>query len=236
MYRSLPEGYISIGHQGNTSKWFHYVNNQRHYLKKKDFKLAQQLALKKYLYLKLKVLNGTLRNLENSNNRIQVYQDRLNDLLNDQAYLELLSNHFSLSNSEASIWMNSPYPRNNSHPENLTHPTINGLLVRSKSESMIAIALKNNHIPFRYENILQLNGKDYAPDFTIMHPLTNKIYYWEHFGMMDNSDYCDDFSNKIKVYSSNGIILGDNLIASFESKASPLNYQTINNLIKQYFE
>lgn len=235
MYLSMPEGYISIGHQGNTTKWFHYVNNQRHYLKKDDYKLAQELALKKYLYLKIKVLKATLDNLENSNSKINIYQERLDKLLNDSAYLELLSNNFSLKKSEASIWMNTPYQKNNMHPENLTHPTVHGLLVRSKSESMIAISLAENNIPFRYENVIQINGKNYAPDFTIMHPLTNKIFYWEHFGLMDNIQYCEDFSNKIIAYSTNGIILGDNLIATFEAQSSPLNFQTINNLIKQYF-
>lgn len=231
----MPDGHLSIGHYGNATKWFYYLNGKQIYLSKAKRKTAQKLALKKYLSIKLELLNAELKYLTKTNRYVTMPLSKMEKLLSDSAYLDLLSEYFVNSTLESHYWANTDYPKNNKHPENLTHPTVGGLLVRSKSESMIAIALSDNHIPFRYENLLRLDGKDYAPDFTILHPTTNRIYYWEHFGMMDNSVYCNDFSNKIKVYSKNGIILGDNLIASFESKTSPLNFQTINNLIKQNF-
>ncbi|SES86109.1 hypothetical protein SAMN02910413_0987 [Pseudobutyrivibrio sp. C4] len=67
-------------------------------------------------------------------------------------------------------------------------------MVRSKSESMIAIALSEQQIPFRYENLITI----------------------------------DDAKNQI--------YLGENLIATFETSDCPLDYQSINNKIKQFLK
>ncbi|MBE5920365.1 MAG: hypothetical protein E7272_11065 [Pseudobutyrivibrio ruminis] len=130
--------------------------------------------------------------------------------------------------------MEADYPKSKSYPEALTHPTVGGIMVRSKSESMIAIALAENNIPFRYENLLSIDNITIAADFTILHPITNKIYYWEHFGLLDNETYLENFAAKIKAYAKSNIILGDNLIATFETSENPLSYNTISNIIEQY--
>ena len=78
-----------------------------------------------------------------------------------------------------------PYEKNPKYPEHLIHKTVSGIYVRSKSESMIALQLYTEKIPFRYECALQLGETTLYPDFTILHPKTGEIFYWEHFGMMD---------------------------------------------------
>ena len=100
---------------------------------------------------------------------------------------------------------------------------------------MIAMALSEREIPFRYENLIMIGEARIAPDFTIMHPRTGKLIYWEHFGLIDDENYFSDFAAKIRIYAQANIILGDNLIASFETKDTPLSYTTINNIINQYF-
>ena len=52
--------------------------------------------------------------------------------------------------------MNGQYKCNPSHPENLIHKTMQGHLVRSKSEVIIANTLYMNQIPYRYENQLEI--------------------------------------------------------------------------------
>lgn len=172
---------------------------------------------------------------KSSNHKLITAYAKLEKLLTDSAYLELLDDFLSASGIDTNHWMNSDYPKNQNHPEHLTHKTVHGLYVRSKSESMIAMALSEREIPFRYENIITLNDIPIAPDFTIIHPKTGKTIYWEHFGMIDNPTYYQDFTLKIKTYCQSNIILGDNLIASFETTERPLTYATIDNIINQYF-
>ncbi|WP_033153277.1 hypothetical protein [Pseudobutyrivibrio ruminis] len=81
-----------------------------------------------------------------------------------------------------------------------------------------------------------IDDATFAPDFTILHPQTGQIMYWEHFGLMEDEKYLNDFSHKIMCYAKNQIYLGENLIATFETSDCPLDYQSINNKIKQFLK
>ncbi|SCZ79543.1 hypothetical protein SAMN02910350_01838 [Pseudobutyrivibrio xylanivorans] len=97
-------------------------------------------------------------------------------------------------------------------------------MVRSKSETFIDIVLCQKNIPFRYEYELKIGNNTFYPDFTIMHPISKEIIYWEHLGKMDNPEYFRKALAKIKVYHDNGIFAGQNLILTFESKTHPFTY------------
>lgn len=62
---------------------------------------------------------------------------------------------------------------------------------------MIASYLYIKKIPFRYECALYLNGVLVFPDFTIRHPKTGEVYYWEHFGLIDQPSYVKRTMEKI---------------------------------------
>ena len=131
--------------------------------------------------------------------------------------------------------MNAHYDRNPKAPENLIHKTAFGLRVRSKSESLIATLLYTKRIPFRYECALYLGGVVVYPDFTILHPVTDEIYYFEHLGMMDNPDYCAKSYSKLQFYISHGIVPTFNLITTYETKDKPLDMDYVETLIEHYF-
>ena len=236
LLKTLPEGDLSIGHCTNSTKWFITINQKQHYLKKSEIGLAKKLALKKYVKLKIKALEASLAEIKLHETKTTKAQVALNNLLNDNAYIELLSDYLGKLKSEATVWANADYPMNTKYPEGLVHPTVGGLMVRSKSESMIAIALSEHEIPFRYENLITIDNATFAPDFTILHPRTGQIMYWEHFGLMDDEKYLNDFSHKIICYAKNQIYLGENLIATYETSDCPLDYQSINNKIKQFLK
>ena len=131
--------------------------------------------------------------------------------------------------------MNSPYQRNMKYPEQLNHKTSSGNRVRSKSEAMIDMFLHTNRIPFRYECALELGEITIYPDFTIRHPETGEVYYWEHFGLMDDPDYRKKAISKIQLYTAHGIIPSINLITTFETKEHPLNSELIQSIISYHF-
>lgn len=153
----------------------------------------------------------------------------------DSAYQELLSPYNILSTDKE--WASAAFTSNPYHPEHLVHKTVFNLFVRSKSESLIAIALAEKGIPFRYECELELSslGLKRYPDFTLKHPLTGEIIYYEHFGMIDNPQYYTDFCQKIREYSTEGIILGKNLICTFETTDNPLSYSSVVHVLDSFF-
>ena len=82
------------------------------------------------------------------------------------------------------------------------YSSISGNTLRSKSETIIDMLLFQTRIPYRYECPIILGTHIIYPDFTIRHPITGKIFYWEHFGQMDNSEYYPKACDKLRLYTA----------------------------------
>ena len=124
--------------------------------------------------------------------------------------------------------------------ERLIHRTGNGLAVRSKSELLIAEALENKNVTFRYEQPLQRGGKTYFPDFTISDEITGRTVYWEHLGMLDDENYVKSWNKKLSWYRANGILPyeenrnGDAvLVTTQDSPQSGLDMAEVRRLIQE---
>ena len=198
------------------------------YIPKKDREVAEKLAIKKYLTLKLEALNQEQTAIQFYLRHHSQDSGKAEDLLREHAgYRELLEPYFKSESWRLAEWANDEYDKNASYPEHLIHKTSAGILVRSKSEAMIVHALYTNQIPFRYECALHLASTTLYPDFTIRHPKTGETFYWEHFGMMGDPDYSQKAFSRMQLYNSNGIIPSIQLITTFETLAYPLNHETI---------
>ncbi len=119
--------------------------------------------------------------------------------------------------------------------------TENGEQVRSKSEVIIANALKNAGVPYLYEQPLELvntfgRKRTVYPDFTVLNVNTRKEYYWEHFGLMGNAEYQKSMFQKISDYRVSGFLESGQLIATFENDELPLSQYEIKNIIQMLKE
>lgn len=113
--------------------------------------------------------------------------------------------------------------------------TRRGEHVRSKSEVFIADALDAAGIPYRYEAGLTLPGGTVYSDFMLLDLKTRKVLYWEHLGMMGDSDYAKDAFKKIRRYREAGIFLGTRLIVTWETSKEPLGTLDVRRTIQEYF-
>lgn len=162
-------------------------------------------------------------------------QLRTHKLLSKPAFQKLLAKYFQPLSQELYAWSQAPYERNPKYPENLIHKSISGNILRSKSEAIIDMLLYQSRIPYRYECLFTLNNVPFYPDFTIRHPQNGKTYYWEHFGMMDNPFYVQNYLKKMKIYLENGILPEINLITTFETSNNPLTAEKVQEKINYYF-
>lgn len=115
--------------------------------------------------------------------------------------------------------------------------TLNRENVRSKSEVIIADRLKNAGVLYTYEPPTMIDEDSlelWYPDFLCLNSRTGKTYYWEHFGILDNSEYRQGFLYKIEMYAEVGIFVGKKLIISMESSEYPLSTEHVDRLIKEY--
>lgn len=236
----LPEGKLSYSiNKGSYIDWFYLKDGTRKYLRKSQKELAEKLALKKYYELMVADITEQISLLNTYQSKFSsVLKEKASDLLLESSpYYELLQSHFAKDKLPVSVqkWCSEAYETNSSHPENLIHTTLAGHKVRSKSEVIIANLLYTNHIPYRYEAALQLNELTVYPDFTILHPTSQQLFYWEHFGMMDKSNYCDAACNKLKSYCYNGIFPSMQLITTYETGKVPIRSEQVQQIISQYF-
>lgn len=234
--RQLPEGKLICATNGNGHKWYRSDGHHSQYLPKIQRDLAEKLAYKNWLSLQLKNMlrEKTAINFYLRHHDEKAYESE-QSLVNSSGYKDLLAPYFKCECEEFEKWKSEPYDKNTKHLENLIFSTHSGNKVRSKSEVMIDMLLFQNKIPFRYECLLELDDIAIYPDFTIRHPKTGQIYYWEHFGMMDNPTYGKNVCTKLQTYISHGIIPSIQLITTYETKENPLNVDVVEKIICHYF-
>ena len=214
----------------NYSLWYKETTvngrKKREYLPKAKEAQARILAEKSFKFRQLCDKKNELESI----NRYLTHrkEERYSKMLDaDSPYRELLINRAG--------WENEEYEKSEDHPEHLTIPAPKDEYVRSKSEAMIAQALFDKGIPYRYECIHNLDGSRIASDFTILHPKTEKEYIWEHFGLSDNPEYARNISIKLPKYLKEGYLPGYNLILTFENNEHPLSFIKIEEIVQQYF-
>lgn len=132
-------------------------------------------------------------------------------------------------------WKNTYYEHKQNNSASLKISTSFGELMRSKSEVLIAEALYKKNVPFKYEYPISVKNYTVHPDFYCLNVRTGKIIIWEHFGLLENSEYAAQTVQKLYDYQRAGFFPGKNLIISTESKEFPLNSQTIEEIIDAYF-
>jgi hypothetical protein len=85
------------------------------------------------------------------------------------------------------------------YEEGRIHRTLADIMVRSKSEVIIANMLTDRDIPFLYEMPLYApDGTFYLPDFTIA--FAGEQWFWEHLGRLDESEYRNHWETKKAWY------------------------------------
>ena len=233
---TYPEGKLVSIRNGNWYKYYVSDGHTKTYIPAEKRELARQLAWKKYL-------TCFLEDLEQEKCAIEAYLHKMSKkkhidrlIEKNQGCIALLGERIKTRNQVIEDWLMEEYETNQEFPETLRHNTIAGHMVRSKSEAMITSYLYSNQIPYRYECALTLEGVTLYPDFTIRHPKTGQIYYWEHFGKMDDEKYVKKTQRKFQIYTSNGIIPTIQLITTYETKENPLDMRTIEEVIEKYFK
>ena len=140
----------------------------------------------------------------------------------------------------AEKWQAEKYQNRWKAKDDYTYETTRGEKVRSKSEWIIAGMLADAGVPYRYEETVALSpefGVFLYPDFTVLNKRTRKVYYWEHFGKMDDSKYIEgSFMPKISDYYNFEFLPGDKLLMTFESKHKPLDTTEVKRIIDTFLK
>ena len=127
------------------------------------------------------------------------------------------------------------YPPYN--PEQLKHPALDGTMMRSKSEVIIANILLLAGIPFVYEAPLFINGKTVLPDFTILSLIDlDTVIIIEHQGMVFVDEYADKFIRSLKVYLQSDWVPNKNLFFTFDNARETLDPEQVLSILRKHVD
>lgn len=239
------EGHLRISNvNGNPSYYYckrALDNNQliKKYIRKGDLSFASQLAQQDY---NQKFSREAGKQLSLIRHFLEKYdENKLEKLYSNlhPARKALIHPHLPDWDSFLEDWYKEKETSSISSPDTCFE-TERGELVRSKSEKIIADKYYKLQIPYQYEKPLILNDGNRQiilhPDFTLLKHGEFREYYHEHFGMMDNPDYCKSSLQKLSLYRENGLFEGDRLLVTFESSLQPLKTKDLDALIRRHLK
>lgn len=219
--KNCPKG--RLVRYSDSIRYYHVVRNKKTGIDKRkgitnNKELIYSLARKKYLLVQNKLLLETISKIKRQGTYVEPIMP--NDVIKllPHSYDKLPLEAFLPNLKFAHEWANEKFEQCKYKLEDCTLRTERNDNVRSKSEVIISDVLADLKMFYRYECALPCGNKKYYPDFTIYNPDNDKIYYLEHFGLMDNPDYVEKSLGKINHITRERIAyLGDNLIVTYES-------------------
>lgn len=250
-YEKAPQGRIRISQNGGHPEY--YLVTERgslrgKYLPHSQKTLARQLAQKDYDARLIKLLQKEISALQNymkqtSNGRaIPELYDSLCPARRSLITPAILTNEQYAARWQDVSWTGRPFASDAPYI-----CTARGERVRSKSEVIIADTLFRYNIPYRYEfpiTLKRINPDDIRrdfgssitlyPDFLCLNTRTRTEFYWEHFGLMDSTEYSNNAAGKLRLYTENGILAGRNLIITMETQTEPPSIKALEKLIEEF--
>lgn len=234
----MPEGRLRISRRGDNIYYYHVKDSKCPngiLLSVDEHSLAKSLAQRTYLESLLKAARIEQQVLKTA---LDHYPERAMEKIYESYSKDRkdLVDPFTLPDDEyRDKWLAKPYKHMGFKEGAPYFETLNKERVRSKSEQLIADRLFLNGIPYKYECPITLDGMTFHPDFTILRMSDRREIYYEHFGRLDDPSYSDNTVFKLNTYARNGIIMGKNLFATFETGRYPLDITVVEKLIDEVF-
>lgn len=236
-------GNIQISTNHNNPQFYKIEDGVKSYLSKTKLEDAQKILQLKYYRKTLFACKNEIRRLEPLINLYQNESNAYTKIDTVRVYEKLSPVRQSLvtavcptTEQFVNQWKQTEHQHKTAKDDEVPYLTANKEKVRSKSELIIANLLYQNNIPYRYEPLLKLPQGEFYPDFLCLNVRTRQEIYWEHFGLLTDSDYATKTVRKLSIYQTNNLHLGRNLIISTEAPKYPLNTTLIQNLIDTYLK
>lgn len=215
-----PYGKAKYRYAGSSSSEKVLRIKEVHHLKKLLAVLAKDIDLIKYISERLENIDA----------------DHINNLLPAVYHAYDFQQEMS-PNRIAAEWKRSreaykatfpPY-----RPEELTVPTYDRTMVRSKSEALIYNFLLRMGVTFIYELPLETKVRTFYPDFTILSEIDYRsIYRIEHQGMMSDPGYRKRYNDRVYEYIQAGYSQGINIFYTFDLYDGGVDMDPILDIIR----
>ena len=127
-------------------------------------------------------------------------------------------------------WASQDYEINTKNPEHRNKMTSRGLMVRSMAEVSIIERIYLRDVPFRYDEVIHIGGKEASPDFSFL-SITRGVIRWEHVGMTHLDSYVSYHRYKKSLYERAELIPWYNYIETYNEADGFLDIRMIDAII-----
>ena len=233
----IPDGTIKINKHNKTYQYYLKTpDTSRHkYVHVNEKPLIQKIVQKQYDEKMLGWMNNARKNLNRCAGSLEALDilDIYNSMGNGRKELTV---PVAMTNEMyTDFWMKKYEDCKNQKYGTGPFQTIRGEFVRSKSEKILADTFNSLNIPYQYEPEIKLkNDMVFHPDFVLLNIKQRRTILWEHLGMISDADYAIKSLSKIRIYESNDILLGRDLIITAESAEKPISTQEIEAKLKAF--
>jgi len=240
--KNMPAGNLHLKRRPTGQMQFYYKipgDPKQHYISTRNTDLIETLKYKRFLEEGLKLSSSDAECIRHFMKHYKSFDYSLIESRLPDNFRQIPTPHeahsllqqYSSSPSQHFTQSQNPY-----HPEHLIHHTTFGLIVRSKSEAMIADVLFDARFNLHYEKelILRDNYGQFTtvyPDFTI--PLSGgRTLYWEHAGRLGEPEYRERHNRKMQLYFMNGIYEPKNLIVTCDGPNQEFDLRDIRRIVE----
>lgn len=228
---TLPEGRLHQEKHDGRTYYYHLLGKGKERTRTgitKDLQLIYQLARKEYLLCAMKKQEQGIEEMQKISKKMNLdaWQDATETACNKFPALPLevfiLGEKYELRPTKISRMFLS----------GTIHRTQSGIMVRSKSELIIADMLESLGIPYQYEVEVPCDDYHLCPDFTVIRPRDGKVMFWEHFGMTHDDEYLRKMDLKLDKYRNMDIRPWSNLIISYDREDGSLDVGLIRAMVE----
>ncbi len=231
----LPEGRLHQEKHGDRTYYYHVLGKGQAKIRKgitKDWNLIYRLARKEYLLAAMKRQEQGIEGMNGISDKMNLgaWQEAAEVVC--EKYPTLPPEVFLLGDR----YQPHPASKSTMFLKGTIHRTQGGVLVRSKSELVIAEMLESIKIPYQYEEEIHYGGYQFCPDFTVVRPRDGKVIFWEHFGMTYDREYLKKMDLKLDRYRNMEIRPWDNLMISYDKEDGSLDVGLIRALVEGWLK
>ena len=112
---------------------------------------------------------------------------------------------------------------------------MDGTMMRSKSEVILANILILSGIPYVYELPMIIKGEMILPDFTILSLIDLKTeIIIEHQGMIFVDYYADKFIKSVKTYLKSSLVINRDLFFTFDTAEDTPDTRELESILVKF--
>ncbi|MBQ6622708.1 MAG: hypothetical protein IJH75_07710 [Mogibacterium sp.] len=228
---------LSVDRKPAEAKYYCYKKGERRkrYVGRKDLEMVRNVQNRRFYEEALKELGADRKRMERFLEEYRAFDAEETVQRLPQAYREFVDPYALTGRGDGAEWKRRMEAVKASGPaawpESLKHHAADGTMMKSVSETEIALYLIERNYPYVYELPRKFGNRMRWPDFTVYIERQNRVKYIEFEGRMEDPGYEEQDRIKMSEYLNEGLRPNRDFLFLFGGPDGSLDMQTAGQLL-----